>query len=271
MRATALMIVSMACAPSVQPAAPAPAPAPSHQRPSDASRVAPEPIVLHGKGPDCEVEILTDASSIASVETWRSLTNRLANEADLERPYEPESEADARQQLCGARRCQGSGPWIVGLSNPANEQLEYLAVVMPRPDGTLATLMSSWYSNVGWECNHKNRLSAVQIGEGQALQVRVERSNGVGEWHSCADEHSFDGCVEYCREATMVTYDWLLEPETVSTLAVIVRVKSAGPGAGREFIDEIPDASEVGGVVELVVDGPTIAVIGCGLETRLSL
>lgn len=221
---------------------------------------------------DCDFEILANGGSLASIETWRSSTARLAKHAEERLRDPPKSEAAARRYLCDDDRCEGPGPWIVGLADPGNVDLEHLAVVMPRPDGTLATLADGWYSNAIWECNHKNRLAAVRIAEQEPwVHVRVERGNGVGEWHSCSAEGQPDTCIEYCREATAYTYDWLLDPDTSSTLAVITRRKKAGSWEGREDIDEIADASEVGGAVDLVVDGRTIEVIGCGKKARLQL
>lgn len=149
-------------------------------------------------GRDCGLEVLANGGTLATVETWRSASARLQVDAGL-RLRKSGTDAAAQRSLCGERDCTGSGPWIVGLSG-SGEPIEYLAVLVPRPDGALAMLADRWYSNPSWPCNYKNRLVVGRIDASeQAIHLRVERSNAFGEWHSCSGEDDFDGCVEYCR------------------------------------------------------------------------
>lgn len=222
-------------------------------------------------GRNCSVEVLAKSSELVSSETWHSAITRLAGVADIRLRAKPNSQAAAQRLVCGEHRCDGPGPWIIGLMTPADEGIEYLAVVLPRSDGTLVMLEDGWYSNPSWPCNHTNRLRAERVADtSELIHVRVERASGVGEWHSCTPEGT-EGCVEYCREAAVITYDWFLDPDTLATLALTTRTKKPGPWDGREDIDEIADASSVGGDVDLVVDGRSVELIGCGVHQRLSL
>jgi hypothetical protein len=221
-------------------------------------------------GRNCDASISAGLSQATWSETWPGLVNRLATEADIQLRAKPRSEAAARRLLCDDA-CDGVGPWIVGLSTPDSEYIEHLAVVMPRPDAKLEVLADGWYSNAEWECNHKNRIHTERILDTTKLiHVRVETSQGAGEWHSCPAE-GYEGCVEYCREVAVTTYDWFLEPDTHETLAVVARSKKAGPWDGREDVDLIPDASEVGGDIDLEVEGRSLELIGCGRRTRVQL
>lgn len=243
----------------------------THMRRAQALHPSPFAEQWLAGGRNCGVEVLADLSPIASSETWRSSVTRLAAVADIRVRAQPNSQAAAQRLVCGEHRCAGPGPWIIGLLTPAGEPIEYLAVVLPRSDGTLAMLADGWYSNPSWECNHKNRLHAERIEDtSQLVHVRVERASGVGEWHSCRAA-GVEGCIEYCREATVITYDWFLDPDTLASLAVTTRSKQAGPWDGREDFDLIDDASSIGGDVDLEVDGRSIELIGCGVRTRVSL
>lgn len=133
------------------------------------------------------------------------------------------------------------------------------------------TLADGWYQNAEWACDHENGLEAHREPSTTAVHVRVERRNGVGAWHSCASVGNDEGCVAYCREASVVTYDWFLRPESLESIAIVTRVQRAGPWEGEEDRDQIPDASEVGGRIDLSVADSSVVVVGCGVRLDLDL
>lgn len=267
----AVLSVLVACTPVDPPkethVAKSPAPPPPDLPPTPVAVEQPPPPVASR---NCKVEVLEDPSQMASSETWRSTVDRLAADAQVRLRKRPSSEAAARELLCRNRDCSDAGPWIVGLK-PPGEEVEHLAVVMPHPDGTVEMLADAWYSNTTWECNHKNVLRAERIADTTSLvHVRVQSPGIVGEWHSCPPQGA-EGCVDYCHEATFSTHDWFLDPETMSTLAIVTRMKLTGPEHGRADYDLIPDASNVGDDVALRVDGRSIELDGCGIRERIEL